>query len=157
MFYKIIHITIFLLCFIFSACYTYKPIHIIKKIKLEPVRLNLIIRKKSYTYNYHRIYIRKYFIILQNSTPLAIINKKAVTYALQGNFREAEILLLDIIKECKNEPAFYNNLAIIYEIFGKKKTAFTYYKIAFTLADSDNKIKNNYLLFEDTKYIRRSL
>lgn len=155
------------------ACYSYHPVRMVRKIPScpdpEKSRVKNVLShpqwwevrdanpcdgavKGSEKY-VHRVYIRKYFVVLRSSTPTARINNRAVMLAEKGKFQEALILLHDAVKEDSRMGAAYNNLGIIYEIFGDGKKSFEYYSLA-CLLEPDNEYFRKNLLFQGNDVVR---
>lgn len=79
---------------------------------------------------------------LPNKTTSAKILNKSVEYIKSGEYREAEILLKQIEHEEKAE--IFNNLAVLYEITGKRESALKYYHKACTLDKGNHLYRENF-------------
>ena len=102
----------------------------------------------SKTYQFH---FKRYFARIFSLSPISAINNRGVEYAQKGRFKEAEILFKEAIKEDKNFAPAYNNLGIIFELFGYGEEAFKMYSKA-CIMDSDNEYyRNNFLFFYEKK------
>lgn len=79
------------------------------------------------------------------SSPVAMINRKGIEYALEGRFNEARNLFLEAIKEDASMAAAYNNLGIVYEVFGRKEESFAMYSKACFLEPDNDHFRRNLL------------
>lgn len=95
------------------------------------------------------IYIKKYMTKVSSPIPLAQMNNRAVDYAMNGRFIESENLLADAAAEYPQSGALYNNLAVINEIFGRRKEASDFYLRAAALDPECARFRENYLSFDD--------
>ena len=98
---------------------------------------------------FKKIYVKKYYARMLAVSPVSKINNKAVELALAEEYTEAKILLLEVIKERKNEGAAYNNLGIIFEISGISTKAGEMYSKACQLNSKNKVVKKNFKLFQD--------
>jgi tetratricopeptide (TPR) repeat protein len=89
--------------------------------------------------------LKKYFALTFGTSPIDRMNKKGVEYALQGRFKEAEILFQEILNEEARCGAALNNLGIIYEIFCHYDSAFRMYAQACLLEPGNEKFRRNFL------------
>ncbi len=108
--------------------------------------------RKSYPVNWNvlnRLYNNRNFINSCSFSPLALINNRAVEYALGGMFREAEILLKEVLKEEEFYPPALNNLGVIYELSCDPGMAFSMYSKAFEADPGNDYIRWNFLLLCD--------
>jgi Tfp pilus assembly protein PilF len=90
---------------------------------------------------------KKYFAIIRSSSAIARINNRGVDLALKGNFHDAESLFRESLREDSDQPAVYNNLGIIYEIFRLRKKAFEMYSKACIKEPDNRYFRNNFLSF----------
>ncbi len=91
------------------------------------------------------VYVIKRFADMSASSPVAMINRKGIEYALEGRFNEARNLFLEAIKEDASMAAAYNNLGIVYEVFGRKEESFAMYSKAFFLEPDNDHFRRNLL------------
>jgi len=99
----------------------------------------------------YRFYSKKYFALTFGTSPIDRINNKGVEYALQGRFKEAEILFQEILNEEERCGAVLNNLGIIYEIFCHYDRAFRMYARACLLEPGNEKFRRNFLSLKKIK------
>lgn len=99
----------------------------------------------------YRFYIKKYFALAGSGTPVGEMNDKGVEYALQGSFREAEIIFREVLREDRNNPAACNNLGIVYELFGRHKESFAMYSRACLLEPDNPYFRKNLMFMNDEK------
>jgi tetratricopeptide (TPR) repeat protein len=152
--YSVVIIMIFTL-----SCYHYSAVRISADIPLS----DKIADKKSMDQdgNKHkqisadkrRINLIKYFAKYFSTRPAAGINNRGVEYALEGRFKEAEVLFKEAIKEDVTMVPAYNNLGIIYEIFGQKSKAFEMYSSACLKYPDNDYFRKNllYMIYEEKK------
>ncbi|GEM_PF-602539 len=166
-----------------SSCYTYKPIRISYTMSITsngfgyersgksqirrdtsharlrapqspdegaPQRVKDIPQARKY-----RFYLKKYFALTYGTSPVDRMNKKGVEYALQGKFKEAEILFQEILKEEARCGAALNNLGIVYEIFCHYDRAFRMYAQACLLEPENEKFRSNFLSLKKMKRTSR--
>ncbi|RPI96377.1 MAG: hypothetical protein EHM32_03265 [Spirochaetales bacterium] len=89
------------------------------------------------------VYATKWFADVRSSSPVALINRKGIEHAFEGRFNEARNLFLEAIKEDDSMAAAYNNLGIIYEVFGRKEESFAMYSKACLLEQDNDHFKRN--------------
>ncbi len=87
----------------------------------------------------------KLFADVRSSSPAAVINRKGIGHALDGRFNEARNLFLEAIKEDDSMAAAYNNLGIVYEVFGRRDESFAMYSKACLLEPDNGNFKKNLL------------
>jgi len=163
--YHILLFSFIILTLIFNSCYCYSPLRFSKKIIIsnytdnkkyieksneEIEDIDLIERdlKKGKPLSQKRVfnvYLKKYFAKAYNFSPVAQINNRGVECALKGMFKESEILFREAIKEDQKFAIAYNNLAIILELFGFRKEAFSMYTKAALLDPENEYFRKNYL------------
>lgn len=97
----------------------------------------------------YRLAVDRYLARLYSRTPVAVINNRAVDLAGQGRFREAEILLREVVAEDPREPAVYNNLGVICEISGMRDEAFRMYAAACRIIPGNARFTKNFSSFAD--------
>jgi len=146
------------------ACHAYHPVRIKKKIILGDIgnvsgpgihsgavnRGSGLNGKKK---RIHYVYVIKYFAVIDDGSPAAEINNRAVDLAREGLFRESEILLVEALKDAPDQAAVSNNLGIIYEIFGYRNRAFEMYSTACLLESGNDYFKNNFSTYNDSGYM----
>lgn len=98
------------------------------------------VKGRVYTY-----YLKKYLAILSGTSPISVVNKRGVNYTLNGRFKEAVILFLDILKDNKSCAAVWNNLGVVYELFGMHKKAFSMYSRACIIEPDNSYFRKNFL------------
>ncbi|HSV97858.1 MAG TPA: hypothetical protein VLM75_13130 [Spirochaetota bacterium] len=94
------------------------------------------------------VYTIKRFADVRSSSPAAVINRKGIEHALEGRFNEARNLFLEAIKEDDSMAAPYNNLGIVYEVFGRKEESFDMYSRACLLESNNDYFRKNLLYSE---------
>jgi len=95
--------------------------------------------------SYCIIHIVKYFAVTRSTSPAAVINRKGVENALQGRFNEARNLFLEALKEDPDMAAAYNNLGIVYEVFGRKDESSAMYSRACLIEPDNTRFRKNFL------------
>lgn len=158
------------LCFVYS-CYSYSPVRFSKSFILSERHLNhknedviegedlfadgeLKLTDKVWKYEsrdvgIYKIHLKRYFVELISFSPIAKINNRGVSYALKGQFRKAEILFNESLKEDCNFAPAYNNLGIIYELFGLYNDAFQMHSKACIIDPENKYFRINFLFLED--------
>lgn len=157
---------------IIGSCYSYLPVRFSKKIihqspnssylskdiKEDRVQFDVIsFERKGKGRNLlkggrsYRIYLKKHFARSIGLSHVDKINNKGVEYAFKGRFKEAEILFLESIKENSEFVPAYNNLGIIFELFGYKDKAFYMYSKACLLEPQNEYFRRNLLYFHNKK------
>ena len=89
--------------------------------------------------------IIKYLAVPRPTSPAAIINKKGVELALGGRFNEARNLFLEALREDANMAAAYNNLGIVYEVFGRTDESTAMYSKARLLEPGNARFRQNFV------------
>ena len=95
-----------------------------------------------------RVYVHKKLILVWFGDPADKINNMGAEYALKGEFKEAEMLFRDALKENPNCAAACGNLGLVYEIFGNRKAAFEMYSRACLLEPGNPVFRENFLYTE---------
>ncbi len=99
--------------------------------------------------NEHVVYHKRYFVLSSSHTSAAVINNRGVEHGLRGELEEAKILFLDAVKKDANFGAVYNNLGIVYEIFGDTEKAFEMYSKSCLLEPDNDYVRRNFLYSND--------
>ena len=99
----------------------------------------------------YKVYLKRYFAKYLHISPVAKINNRGVDYALKGNFRGAEVLFKESINEDSNFVPAYNNLGIIFELFGYREKAFKMYSRACLLEPENKYFRRIFLYFEECR------
>ena len=111
-----------------------------KKPGKEEKRLRKFVIKKE----------KKYLIKIPSIYSSSIINNRGVDLSLKGKFQMAENLFKESIIEYPHDPAAYNNLGIIYELFKNRKEAFKMYSKACLIDPQNLYFRKNFLTFVDS-------
>jgi tetratricopeptide (TPR) repeat protein len=133
---------IFFVLLLLQGCYSYKPLVIKSRVSVK----DFVPSEK----NSRKFFIKKnkkYFAYIRSSSPIAKINNRGVELALKGKFLDAESLFKESIQEDGEQPAVYNNLGIIYEIFKLREKAFNMYSKACIKEPENVNFRNNFLSF----------
>ncbi|MDY6935498.1 MAG: hypothetical protein SVZ03_14890 [Spirochaetota bacterium] len=163
---------IIILTFIYSSCYYYFPVRLSKNHLLsqkditteagqnieEKDIINLSFHKRRNDSEHstidekiYKIYLKRYFAKSVSFSPIARINNRGVEYAMSGYFGKALILFNESINEYKSYPPAYNNLGIIYELFGHRQEAYKMYSKACLLEPENEYFKKNFIFFHNHK------
>jgi len=143
-----------LLCLILISCSSYREIRIEEKYKTSEINYRnpyyVIIhfpeyKEKSAEKNIYYARI-KYLAVKYGDKNLDEILQRSYKEIKEGNYYSAVILLQDA-SEIWNNGAAENNLAVIYELTGKKNLAFTMYTKALLLSPENKIFKKNFLSF----------
>jgi tetratricopeptide (TPR) repeat protein len=78
------------------------------------------------------------------------MNDKGVLYALEGRFREAEIMFRESLKDDPGFAPACNNLAVVYEIFGRGEDSFDMYSRACIIEPDNDIFRENFLNLSDS-------
>jgi Flp pilus assembly protein TadD len=89
-----------------------------------------------------KAYEKKYLARMKSSSPVAVINNRAVSLLGSGRPAEAEVLLTEALSEEKNEAAVYNNLGVAMEMSGRRDTARKMYQKACNIDPDEYFIRN---------------
>lgn len=139
-------LTLALLCL---SCYRYHAISIEHRAGaarlLAPEAARKEVNDRVKVERSHIIHIVKYFAVTRSTSPAAVINRKGVEHALQGRFNEARNLFLEALKEDPNMAAAYNNLGIVYEVFGRKDESSAMYSRACLIEPDNTRFRKNFL------------
>ncbi len=130
------------LLLILTGCYSYRPFIIKSRIYVKDVVPSQRMSGKSFIKKN-----RKYFAYIRSTSPLARINNRGVDLALKGKFLDAESLFRESIQEDGGQPAVFNNLGIIYEVFRLREKAFDMYTQACIKEPGNSYFRNNFLSF----------
>ncbi len=147
-----------LLCLILISCSSYREISIEGKYQTSDLNYKnpyyVIIHAPEYkeksaekTVRYSRI---KYLSVKDGDKNLDLILQRSYNEIKDGNYHSASILLHDA-SEIWNNGAAENNLAVIYELTGKKNLAFEMYTKALLLSPDNKVFKKNFLSFINRK------
>jgi tetratricopeptide (TPR) repeat protein len=136
-----IYKSLFLL-FLLTGCYSYRPFVIKSKIFVKDIVPSEKTGKKYFIKKN-----KKYFVFIRSSSAIARINNRGVDLALKGKFHDAEALFRESLREDSDQPAVYNNLGIIYEIFRLRKKAFDMYSRACIKEPDNSYFRDNFLSF----------
>ena len=158
--------------FVTGACYSYLPVRFSKKFiqpsdkgayiyedgKKDDIRFDVVSFEKNKKQKNspkearaYRVYLTRYFAKSIGFSQINKINNKGVGYAFNGRFKEAEILFLESIKENIEFVPAYNNLGIIFELFGLYDKAFKMYSKACLLEPQNEYFRRNFLYFHNKK------
>lgn len=135
----------------FLSCYTYDEIRLRKSVSLDdwPLQTTATGNNGKSPEKKRIIYINKYLAKVSRPAPLAEINGKAVEYALEGAFFEAERLFIEAAAEYPSSPVPFNNLGVIYEIFNMREKAAEFYLRACAIDPDNRYFRKNFLSFDD--------
>ena len=73
------------------------------------------------------------------------MNDRGVRYALEGRFREAETMFREALKDNPGFAPACNNLAVVYEIFGRREDSFAMYSRACIIEPDNDVFRENFL------------
>lgn len=102
-------------------------------------------KKKPVKNRVYSYYLQKYLAVISGSSLVAVVNKRGVDYIIEGRFKEAVILFKDILKDNSSCGAVWNNLGVVYELFGMNKKAFEMYSRACILEPDNSYFRKNFL------------
>lgn len=91
-----------------------------------------------------RAAITRYYALMPGISPLADVNNMAVRLALQGRWSEAEVLLLEVLRENALEAGAYNNLGVLYEKTGEFGKSLEMFRKACALAPGNRRFAKNF-------------
>jgi len=136
----------FLICL---SCYSYTAVNVPKGHKQEPASTNSSDRtdeiysaEESRPVKKEKAFEKKYLAKIKSSSPVAVINNRAVSLLGSGRPAEAEVLLTEALSEEKNEAAVYNNLGVAMEMSGRRDMARKMYQKACSIDPDEYFIKN---------------
>ncbi len=97
-----------------------------------------------------KTYLIRHLASSWSRAPHARANNMGVRYALEGRFREAETMFRESMKENSGFAPASNNLAVVYEIFGRREESFLYYSRACLLEPNNDVFRENFLGLSDS-------
>ena len=141
-----------------QSCYSFEPVTIQRK--HVPARVlesedesrdsieNILRPNDKIAY---RTRIIKYFARIRSSSPVSVINNRAVDLSIQERYNEAEILFKEVIAEDSESAAGYNNLGVISELIGNGDEAFRMYTKACQLEPENAEFRKNLATLADSR------
>jgi tetratricopeptide (TPR) repeat protein len=141
---------------ILQSCYSFEPVTIQRK--YVPGRIvksgdespdSAESTSRPYDKAAYRTKIIKFFARIRSSSPVSVINNRAVDLSVQERYNEAEILLKEVIAEDSKSAAGYNNLGVIYELLENSEEAFRMYTKACQLEPENAEFRENLMTFTD--------
>jgi tetratricopeptide (TPR) repeat protein len=141
---------------VLQSCYSFEPVSIQRKNvpgrvvnsgDENPDTIENALR--PYDKAADRTKIIKFFARIRSSSPVSIINNRAVDLSIQERYNEAEILFKEVIAEDSKSAAGYNNLGVIYDLLKNNEEAFRMYTKACQLEPEITEFRKNLMTFTD--------
>ncbi len=155
-----------LAAFLSLGCfYRYNAVRIVRKADFSPIVLHEGLRGKMEarggedTINgkgesggnlSRKAPVFRYFALSWSLAPSPRLNDRGVDFAREGKFREAETMFLESLKDDDAFASAYNNLGIVYEIFGRREDSFEMYSKACLLEPGNDVFRDNFLGLSDS-------
>jgi len=96
------------------------------------------------------VHVLRYFAASWSRGPSSRLNDRGVDYALEGKFREAETMFRESLRDDGSFAPAYNNLGIVYEIFGRRNDSFEMYSKACLMEPGNDVFRDNFLGLSDS-------
>ena len=97
----------------------------------------------------------RYLALMRSASPVAVINDRAVEYAVQSRYGEAEVLFREALAEQPSSAAASNNLGVLCELAGRRSEAFRLYSAACLREPGNAVFRKNFIGFADSTPGRR--
>ncbi len=98
--------------------------------------------------SYRKHYRLKRKLLASKNRENEKLNRKAIELLMEGELREAEILLRTIIKYSPGDSVVLNNMAILRELQGRDDRAFINYDEALKISPENRDILGNFIRFK---------
>ena len=92
----------------------------------------------------------RYLALMRSASPVAVINDRAVAYAAQSRYGEAEVLFREALAEQPSSAAVRNNLGVLCELAGRRSEAFSLYSAACLREPGNAVFRSNFVRFADS-------
>lgn len=97
-----------------------------------------------------KVQVIRYLASAFSGRPSSRMNDKGVQYALDGRFREAELLFRESLKDDPSFAPACNNLGVVLEIFGRREESFAMYSRACLIEPDNDVFRGNFLNLSDS-------
>ncbi len=159
-------LTALLLCSLFTACgYRYHALRIERKADFSPMLLHRGLEPRELAEKrgeadttapakgrgkVQKVRAIRHLAASASGAPASLLNDRGVRYALEGKFREAELMFSEAMKDDASFAPACNNLGVVCEIFGRREESFSMYSRACLMEPSNDTFRENFLNLSDS-------